>query len=160
MLKPETNLILILESERDLEPASNHLFRIGLDRVVGYLHDGMESWNRTARPLEKVEQWTVRELEARRMERSLTILDVRSPEEVSGGRVPGAQSVYLPHLEDNLSEIPPDKPVAVYCGSGYRASIATSVLQRHDYETVINVPGSWTAWQAAELAVESEKAHA
>jgi len=41
--------------------------------------------------------------------------------------------------------------VAVVCGSGYRASIAASFLQREGYEGVTNVVGGMTAWKAAHL---------
>ena len=39
-------------------------------------------------------------------------------------------------------------------GSGDRASIAASLLQKHGFEKVVNVPGSWNAWTAAKLVVE------
>lgn len=37
------------------------------------------------------------------------------------------------------------------CGSGYRASIASSFLKRHGFEDVANVLGGMSAWKAAEL---------
>ena len=49
------------------------------------------------------------------------------------------------------------KLVAVYCDSGYRASIAASLLLRHGFKDVRNVPGSWKAWKAAGYEVEKPK---
>ena len=46
------------------------------------------------------------------------------------------------------------KPTAVYCGSGYRASIATSILKQQGFNELWNVPGSWEAWKKAKLPVE------
>lgn len=157
MLDPEANLLLVVESERDIMPVREHLFRIGIDKVVGYLHDGMESWQNSARPLESIKQWTVRVLERNRHDMDLTILDVRADEEWEAGRIPGAIHQYVPHLEENIKDIPSDKPVATYCGSGYRATIAASLLKKHGFEEVINIPGSWKAWNAADLPVEKEK---
>jgi hydroxyacylglutathione hydrolase len=156
MLDPETHLLLIVESERDVMPLREHLFRIGIDKIDGYLHSGMESWQNTARPLQSIKQWTVRELERNRHDMDLTILDVRADEEWEAGRIPGAIHQYVPHLEENIKEVPSDKPVATYCGTGYRATIAASILKKHGFE-VINIPGSWKAWKAADLPVEKKK---
>lgn len=156
MLDPEMHLLLVVESQRDVMPVREHLFRIGIDKVEGYLHSGMESWQNSARPLESVKQWTVRELERNRHDMSLTILDVRADEEWEAGRVPGAIHRYVPHLEEKINEIPSDKPVATYCGTGYRATIAAGILKKHGFE-VINIPGSWKAWNAADLPVETKE---
>ncbi len=134
--------------------AALQLFRIGLDHVEGYLHGGMTDWQNAGQPLARTEQWTVHELDARRTDPDLTVLDVRGEEEVAKGRIPGARHIFVPHLEERLDELDRSRTVAVYCGSGYRASIAASLLQRHGFEDVVNIPGSWTAWRAAGLPVE------
>ena len=59
-----------------------------------------------------------------------------------------------PHLEEHLDELDKNQKIAVYCGTGYRASVAASLLQKNGFERVINIPGSWTAWKAADLPVE------
>jgi len=38
-----------------------------------------------------------------------------------------------------MDEVPRDHPVAVICGSGYRASVATSLLKYRDWDNVFNV---------------------
>ena len=55
---------------------------------------------------------------------------------------------------DRMNEIDRNKPTAVYCGSGYRASIATSILKPQGFNELWNVPGSWEAWKKAKLPVE------
>lgn len=66
----------------------------------------------------------------------------------------GAKHIYLPHLENHLDELDKKQSIATYCGSGYRASIAASILQKHGFEKVINIPGSWIAWKNQNLPVE------
>ena len=56
-------------------------------------------------------------------------------------------------LQDRFGEVPRDRPVAVVCGSGYRASIAASFLKRAGYDAVTNVIGGMTAWTNASLPV-------
>ncbi|WP_411813224.1 rhodanese-like domain-containing protein [Chlorogloeopsis sp. ULAP02] len=37
--------------------------------------------------------------------------------------------IYVPHLEEHLDELDKNQAIATYCGSGYRASIAASLLK-------------------------------
>jgi hydroxyacylglutathione hydrolase len=82
------------------------------------------------------------------------VLDVRTPSEWQDGHVPGATYVFLPELERKLDRLDKSKPVAVYCDSGYRASLASSLLRRHGFTQVRNVPGSWKAWRASGYEAE------
>jgi hydroxyacylglutathione hydrolase len=63
------------------------------------------------------------------------------------------RAVHLPlgDLPRALDTLPLDRtrPVAVVCGSGYRSSIATSLLKGHGVATVWNVLGGMTAWKEA-----------
>ncbi len=157
MVDPARTILLVVESERDVRVVAEHLFRLGYDDVVGYLHDGMTSWQDAALPLERTGEWTVRELDRRGGQADVTVLDVRGEEEWRGGHVAGARHIYLPHLDERLGELDRDGTIATYCGSGYRASIAASLLQRHGFDHVATVPGSWHAWLAAGLPVDRAK---
>ncbi len=154
MLDAGRPVLLVAENASDAYEATRHLHRIGIDDVAGFLRNGMTDWQNAALPFESIEAWTVHELDRRRHEPDTLVLDVRSDGEVAKGRVPGARHVFVAHLEEQLGSLPRDRTIATYCGTGYRASIAASLLRRHGFERVANVPGSWTAWQAAGLPVE------
>ncbi|MGB3760724.1 MAG: rhodanese-like domain-containing protein, partial [Rivularia sp. (in: cyanobacteria)] len=147
-------ILLVVESERDISLVVEHLFRIGYDNLAGYLHDGMTSWQNAGLPLQRLGEWTVKELNQHKEDANLTVLDVRSQGEYKNGYVPGAKHIYVPHLEEHLDKLDKNQTVATYCGSGYRASIAASILQKHGFEKVINIPGSWIAWKSENLPVE------
>jgi hydroxyacylglutathione hydrolase len=51
-------------------------------------------------------------------------------------------------------ELDKQRPVVVYCATGYRASLAASILQQEGFPDVRNLPGSFHAWKAAKLPVE------
>ena len=87
---------------------------------------------------------------------SLTILDVRTDKEWESGHIAGALHIHGGKLQERFEEIPRDRPVAVICASGYRASIAASFLKRDGYEAVMNVIGGMTAWKAAGLPSTTE----
>lgn len=84
----------------------------------------------------------------------LQVLDVRAPKEWESGHIPGVRHVFLPELPRMCDGLDRSKPVLTYCDSGFRASIAASLLQRHGFQQVRNLPGSWQAWKAAQLPVE------
>jgi len=48
-----------------------------------------------------------------------------------------------------------DRPVAVICGSGFRSSVAASLMVAHGREA-LTVVGGMTAWRAAGLPVVVE----
>jgi len=78
------------------------------------------------------------------------VLDVRSELEWRLGHVEGSHNVPLTRLPDRLSEVPRGR-VVVTCQTGYRSSIAASLLKDHGFEDVIDLVGGMTAWQGAEL---------
>jgi len=94
--------------------------------------------------------------EIKRTGKKLQILDVRATAEWSAGHIPTAQNVFLGQWREDLGKLDKGKPTAVYCDSGYRASIATSILQQQGFGSVCNIPGSWQAWKNAGFPVEKE----
>lgn len=84
---------------------------------------------------------------------SLTLLDVRSREEVQGpdGRVQGSLAIPLPELEARLAEIPDERPVVVLCHSGCRSALATQQLEKAGRKRVANLRGGLRAWEAQGL---------
>ncbi|HEX6387252.1 MAG TPA: rhodanese-like domain-containing protein [Anaerolineae bacterium] len=159
MLSPEQRLLLVLADDSQADEALRHLLRVGYENVGGYLRQGMRGWTEAGRPFVPLSQMSVHELK-RRIEQNnseLQVLDVRSDEEWQQGHVPGAQHIYVPDLPRNLDKLDRRKPIVTYCGSGYRSSIAASLLQRHGFSQVFNLPGSMDAWQAADYPLEEEK---
>ncbi|PYJ67138.1 MAG: MBL fold metallo-hydrolase, partial [Verrucomicrobia bacterium] len=152
MLDPEKPILLVLESDDDLERIVRLFVRTGYTKFAGYLTGGMKAWDAAGFPLARIGQMSVHELNERKS--SLQVLDVRSPGEWKKGRLPGAHHIFVPELRNRMNELDRNKPTAVYCGSGYRASIATSILKPEGFSELWNVPGSWEAWKKAKLPIE------
>jgi hydroxyacylglutathione hydrolase len=152
MLDPEKPILLVMENDDDLERIVRLFVRTGYTKFAGYLIGGMKAWDAAGFPLQRIGQMSVHELNERKA--SLQIVDVRSPGEWKKGRIPGAQHIFVPELAKRMAELDRNKPTAVYCGSGYRASIATSILKPLGFTDLWNVPGSWEAWKKAGLPVE------
>src|SRR5215813_10108942 len=152
MLDPEKPILPVLERDDDLEKIVRLFVRTGFTKFAGYLTGGMKAWDASGFPLERIGQMSVHELNERNS--SLQVLDVRSPGEWKKGHVPGALHIFVPELRDRINELDQNKATAVYCGSGYRASIATSILKPQGFADLWNIPGIWEAWKKAKLPVE------
>jgi hydroxyacylglutathione hydrolase len=152
LLDSEKPILLVLEEDDDLEKILRLFVRTGYTNFAGYLIGGMKAWHVAGFPLERIGQMSVHELNERKG--SLQVVDVRSPGEWKNGHIPGARHIFVPEIETRAKELDRDKPTAVYCASGYRASAAASILKRQGFKDLWNVPGSWEAWKKAKLPVD------
>ena len=78
------------------------------------------------------------------------ILDVRTPEEVEEGHIPGAIHIdfYLGQgFLDGLEELDPTKNYYVYCRSGNRSGQACAVMQSRGFSNTFNLPGGMLDWE-------------
>lgn len=156
-------ILLVAEHEGQIEDAVRSLIRVGLDDVVGYLDGGIASWREKGLPLDEIPQIGPRELASRRSEgEEVVVVDVRTESEWNAGHVEGAIHVMAGQLaeEDGDAELDErfgdgETPIAVICGSGYRSTVAASVLARRGFQEVWNVTGGMTAWKAADLPTVS-----
>ena len=153
LVPDDVPLVLVLEREGDWSEVVTALGRIGYDRVAGYLLGGVAAWQEAGLPLTRVEQIDIAELDRRRRERdALQIVDVRMDDEWQAGHIAGARHAPLHELPRRLGELERDRLTAVVCGTGYRSSIATAILQQHGIVDVANVVGGMAAWDAAGYA--------
>ncbi len=81
-------------------------------------------------------------------QQELTILDVRSPEELQGpdGHISGSLNIPLPELEHRRQEIPSGKPLVVVCHSGSRSALATQQMLKEGFGDVANLRGGLSRW--------------
>lgn len=80
------------------------------------------------------------------------VIDVRTPGEWKETHIDGARHLPMPALTKRVGEAPKDKPVAVICGSGYRSTIAASLLLRSGHTRVANVMGGMGAYSETTCA--------
>ncbi|TWD84345.1 glyoxylase-like metal-dependent hydrolase (beta-lactamase superfamily II) [Kribbella amoyensis] len=130
-----TPLTLIGESEDQVAEARRELVRIGIDDLAGAA-TGELAVLADGRPLRSYPVADFAALAAARKERAIHVLDTRRNDEHAQSHVTGSQHVPLHELADRLDEIP-EGELWVYCGSGYRASIAASLLDREGHQVVL-----------------------
>lgn len=68
-------------------------------------------------------------------------LDVRQPNEVAEGSLPGALNIPLDQLPEHLSELDPSRRVVLLCRSGARSTAAAELLTSQGFDDVVNLAG-------------------
>lgn len=150
----------LIVDEANIERTMLDLRLIGLDEIRGYwTPDVVSGWGDGLSKIEQITPVTAADLLDRR---EITILDVRGSSEYKESHVPGALHIPLGYLEDRLDEVPDDKPVVVHCLSGFRSSMASSILDAHGRTEIMNLVGGFEAWESAGGSIErgSKKAEA
>ncbi len=147
---PEKPILLVLENSGDLTEACRQLLRIGYEPPRGWLAGGMLAWRSAAKPLAMLPQIDVRQLrDMIAADGETVVVDVRQPKDWNAGHIRGALHITGAELPKRAEEVPQDRPVAFICGSGYRSSVAASLLQASGLPRVVIVLGGMTAWNAA-----------
>ena len=82
------------------------------------------------------------------------VIDVRQPSEYEAGHVPGSTHIGAGELPEKLDRLPRDRPIATICASGYRSSVAASMLRAAGFEDVAPVANGLPTWEAHGFPVE------
>ncbi len=120
-----TPLTLLGETPRQVAQAQRELARIGIDRPAATATGRPEQWS-GGQPLAAMRLATFGDLAAADQENAV-VLDVRRPLEWASGHVAGAVHIPFHELPRRAGEIPPGE-VWVYCRTGYRSTVAASIL--------------------------------
>jgi glyoxylase-like metal-dependent hydrolase (beta-lactamase superfamily II)/rhodanese-related sulfurtransferase len=146
-----TPLTLLGETPEQVTEAQRELVRIGIDRPAAAAIGSPEQWSGDV-PLATLGRGTFADLARAREQRDIVVLDVRRNLEWNDLRVVNAVHIPLHELLARVDEVP-DGQVWVHCRSGYRASLAASILAARGRD-VVAVDDEFT--NAADAGVELE----
>ena len=93
-----------------------------------------------------------------RLKEGARLIDVREDNEWERGRARGAEHLGRGVIERDIEREAPDHDaeLILYCGGGYRSTLAADNLQRMGYTNVYSLAGGWRAWQEAGAPTEGE----
>lgn len=122
---------LVGDTQEEVTDAQRQLVRVGIDRPAAQALGGVGAYGR------ELERGSYRVSDLDELAKRLTdgddavhVLDVRRDGERAEGGIRGSLHIPLHDLERRMDEVPTDGEVWVHCASGYRASIASSLLAR------------------------------
>ena len=120
-------LTLLADNADDILEARRELVRIGVDNVTGSAYGPVDALAAGA-PLTGYRVADFADLATEINTDGLTVLDVRQAHEFDDSHIEGAVNIPLHELLGRLDDVPTGQ-VWVHCGSGYRASIAASLIE-------------------------------
>ncbi len=86
------------------------------------------------------------------------LVDVREDNEWQNGHAAGAIHLGKGIIERDVEQAIPDHgaEIVLYCGGGYRSSIAADALQQMGYKNVISMDGGWKRWKELGYPIETD----
>ncbi|TVR66381.1 MAG: MBL fold metallo-hydrolase [Spirochaetaceae bacterium] len=148
-LSAEEAILLILEREDQLDGAVRRLYRIGFDRVVGWIP--FSELRDTGVPMRRLETVPFGAFDPAALPAETVVLDVRGASEYDEGHVPEAKQIAYTRLAEHLGELPRSRRYCLYCASGRRATLAASFLASRGYEVTL-IDGSGDALFVRDVA--------
>lgn len=138
----DTPLTLLADTPEQIADAQRQLVRIGIERPAGSSTEPISALTGDDEP-RSYPVASFADLAARTAPlhghddgHPWVVLDVRRHDERVHGGMPGSVHVPLYELTDRLTELP-DATLWVHCASGFRASIAASLLDRAGRDVVL-----------------------
>jgi glyoxylase-like metal-dependent hydrolase (beta-lactamase superfamily II)/rhodanese-related sulfurtransferase len=130
---------LLGDDEEQVARIQRQLSVVGLDNIAGAAYGKPVDW---VGPQVETRAFPVTDFGALADERAahdVAILDVRNRGEWAEAHVSGAMNIPLPELIERIDELPPRgaAEVWVYCGSGFRAAAAASILEQAGHGVVL-----------------------
>lgn len=90
-------------------------------------------------------------IEARK---DLVLVDVRSPQELYAGSIPGSQLMPFGELAQGRMTLPTGKPILLICAVGGRSYAVGQYFSGKGYGEIYNLAGGISAWKAAGLPLQ------
>jgi len=89
-------------------------------------------------------------------DKSVVVLDIRTPQEFNQGRIAGAKNIdfQAPDFEQRIETLDKSKSYLVHCASGGRSTHSLALFKKHSFQSVYHLDGGIKAWQKAGLPVE------
>ncbi len=146
---------VIIASDDRIEAINKKLIRIGFNNIFGYV-DNIELLKENGVKTSSINLISTEEMKEKILHSY--VIDVRNKSEYAEGFIPGAENIFVGYISDNLEQISKDKDIFIYCTSGERSSIASSILKANGFNKIFNYTPGIIEWKKAKLeVVKSEK---
>ena len=136
-------ILLVTEKGHEKESII-HLSRIGYHNIIGFLKDGVKGWARDGFETATVPIVPGLDSLLSAREAGVVVLDLRSECEFREHHQPGAVNMPLDSIPQKMAQLQKNRTYLLCCDSGYRATIAFSLLKLEGFEKVSCVNGNDT----------------
>ena len=151
LLPLEKPVVVVAPPGREQESLVR-LNRVGFEHVSGYMQGGIQEIADHPELQEFQPRMSAQELSERlKGPDAPVVIDVRTPVEFAKGHLEGARNIPLQEFPARSQEIPAEGPVVIHCQSGYRSSVAASLVGPR--EGLLELQGGYLAWAEAGLPI-------
>lgn len=137
--------ILLVTEKGSEEEAVTRLSRVGFDHILGFLDGGFESWKKSGKETDLVNRISAEQFETEIKEKEAKIIDIRRESEYNAEHIHDAYSKPLAYINEWIHTIEPTEHFYMHCGSGYRSTMAASILQARGYRNFSEIEGGFNA---------------
>ena len=160
LLSFEQPMLLVCEPGFE-EESVIRLARVGFDKIEGFLNGGFEAWQNAGEEVDLIIEIEADELAMDLPhDENLVVIDVRNESEYASGHIEGAINLPLKDMNDpgQIAMLPETGNLYLHCASGYRSTIAASLIKRQGLHNIRNIEGGWNAIkEQQDIKIEQEK---
>ncbi len=148
----DQKIALVVEEGKE-EEAVRRLARVGYDNAIGYLKGGIDAWANNGGNVETLKSITVEEYIDNNALYDHKVIDVRKPGEFETAHISNANLLSLDFFSkhDFENEISKDQTYMIHCRSGFRSTIAASILYQKGYKKLINIIGGFDKIKSSDI---------
>jgi hydroxyacylglutathione hydrolase len=145
-------LLLVCDEGKEIESVTR-LARVGYESVTGFLKGGVNAWKKAGQKVKTIHSVSAEEF-AKNIKNEGQSLDVRNESEFIQGAVKNSVTIPLGKLQEQLSALDKNAHYYVYCRSGYRSMVGTSILEMNGFTNLTNVEGGMNAIEKTQAKIE------
>lgn len=86
--------------------------------------------------------------------KNIYLLDVRTPQEYSQGKLAGSVLIPIGEFERRIGEVPKNKTIIVYCAVGSRSKPVANFLAQRGYKDVYHMADGIVGWYRNKFPIQ------
>ncbi|SMO32180.1 Glyoxylase, beta-lactamase superfamily II [Chryseobacterium rhizoplanae] len=137
--------ILLVTEKGTEEEAVTRLSRVGFDHILGFLEGGFKAWEMSGKETDFVNRISAEQFEIEIKEKEEKIIDIRRESEYNAEHIHEAYSMPLAYINEWINKVRTEEHFYMHCGSGYRSTMAASILQARGYRNFTEIEGGFKA---------------
>jgi glyoxylase-like metal-dependent hydrolase (beta-lactamase superfamily II)/rhodanese-related sulfurtransferase len=147
-------ILLVTPAGREAE-AVRRLARVGYDNAIGFIDGGVDAWSDAGKVIHSITTISAEDFQNIQGDKdSLNIIDVRKPGEYESTHLKNAISYPLDFINSEKDTLDKDLTLHLHCRSGYRSTVASSILKSRGYNNIVNVLASFEDLKKCNVNLE------
>lgn len=137
-------ILLVTENGAE-EEAVTRLSRVGFDNILGFLDGGFETWMKSGKETDLINRISAEQFENEIKGKETKIIDIRKESEYNSEHIQEAYNRPLAYINGWIHTLQPEEHFYMHCRSGYRSTMAASILQARGYRNFSEIEEGFNA---------------